>query len=535
MVVIKAGELIAKNYRLVERIGSGGAGVVWRAIDERLERPVAVKEILVQPGLPESEREMLRQRAMREARNAARFQHPNAIVVFDIADHEGNPCLVMEYFESRSLAEVLSAQGTLPLPQVARIGRQVASALMSAHGAGIVHRDVKPGNVLINDAGIVKITDFGISKAAGDVTLTATGLVSGTVAYLPPEIARGAEPTPASDVFGLGATLFHALEGEPPYGRDQNPLAVLYKAASGEMGEPQRAGEATVLLQRMLASDPAQRPSLREARAGLAHVVEGNGARGAATVQHGRRRGLIEAVRASVPAGVSASRSSTTQLAPPPQSPPAPAPQPRPRPARAHTAQAQPYQSDPYQADAAPRPASRATTVAPFRTDARPLPAAGSSSRPVVFTGAVVIVLLMVLGLVYGIVTMSGNGLGSGAGETSESAAPALEQTPSSGGNVAWGAAGDVVARFYSNPAGSWSLLTPAAQQVYGSAADFEAYWSSRVVQSFGRIEAYELGNNPDGSVDLRVNGLTYDGQTRDLEVRVVDAGGQLLIDSDTR
>ncbi|MBD8505575.1 protein kinase [Hoyosella sp. G463] len=515
--------MIAKNYRLVERIGSGGAGVVWRAIDERLERPVAVKEILVQPGLPESEREMLRHRAMREARNAARFQHPNAIVVFDIAEHEGNPCLVMEYFRSRSLAEVLSAEGTLPLPQVARIGRQVASALMSAHNAGIVHRDVKPGNVLINDAGLVKITDFGISKAAGDVTLTATGLVSGTVAYLPPEIARGAEPTPASDVFGLGATLFHALEGEPPYGRDQNPLAVLYKAASGEMAEPRRAGEATVLLRRMLASDPEQRPSLREARAELAGVAESNGARGAAAPQQGRRRGLIDAVRASVPAGVSAARSATTQLVPPAQSAPA-------RPVRTDTAQAHTYP-----ADTTPRRGDRATAMAPFVTDARPVPAARSGSRPVVFTGAVVIVLLMVLGLVYGIVTMSGGNVGSGAGTTSESAAPGLEQTPSSGGNVAWGAAGEVVARFYSNPAGSWSLLTPAAQQVYGDAAGFEAYWSSRVVQSFGQIEAYKRANNPDGSVDLRINGLAYDGQSRDLEVRVVDADGRLLIDSDTR
>ena len=139
---IDTGQLIAEHYRLVERIGSGGTGVVWRAVDERLQRSVAVKQIHIKASLPESERDVVRQRAIREARNAARFQHPNAIVVFDITEHDGDPCLVMEFMKAKSLAAVLSAQGTLPLTQVSRIGEQVASALISAHQEGIVHRDV---------------------------------------------------------------------------------------------------------------------------------------------------------------------------------------------------------------------------------------------------------------------------------------------------------------------------------------------------------------------------------------------------------
>uniref|UniRef100_UPI000A645BFB serine/threonine-protein kinase n=1 Tax=Nocardia pseudovaccinii TaxID=189540 RepID=UPI000A645BFB len=271
---IDTGQLIAEHYRLVERIGSGGTGVVWRAVDERLQRSVAVKQIHIKPSLPEAERDVVRQRAIREARNAARFQHPNAIVVFDITEHNGDPCLVMEYLKSKSLAGVISAQGMLPLTQVARIGEQVAAALIAAHHAGIVHRDVKPGNILLDDTGTVKITDFGISRATGDVTLTETGLICGTAAYLAPEVARGADPTPAADVFALGATLFHALEGEPPYGASANPLAVLYAAANGQVSEPRHAGPATDFLLDLLSPDPAERPTMRAAREHLSALAD---------------------------------------------------------------------------------------------------------------------------------------------------------------------------------------------------------------------------------------------------------------------
>ncbi|NUS45897.1 MAG: serine/threonine protein kinase, partial [Mycobacteriaceae bacterium] len=265
--------MIAGHYRLVEHIGSGASGVVWRAIDERLERSVAVKQILTQQGLPDTERGTIRQRAMREARNAARFQHPNAIVVFDITEHEGDPCLVMEYLPSHSLSGLLAMQGTLPVAQVARIGEQAASALVAAHRAGIVHRDIKPGNILIDNGGTAKITDFGISRATGDMTLTQTGLICGTPAYLAPELARGADPTPASDVFALGATLYHALEGQPPYGTSINQLALLYTAANGKVTPPRTHGPMGHLLTSLLRPDPAERPSMSATRDRLAALA----------------------------------------------------------------------------------------------------------------------------------------------------------------------------------------------------------------------------------------------------------------------
>ena len=239
---IDTGQVIAGHYRVLERIGSGGMGVVWRARDERLQRVVAIKQLLLQPGLSAVETANARQRTLREARIAARLQHTNAIVVFDVAEHEGEPCLVLEYMASRSLAAVLAERGTLPAAEVAGIGRQVASALAAAHAAGIVHRDVKPGNILIGDTGLAKITDFGVSRAAGDATVTQTGMMAGTPAYLAPEVARGQQPTPASDVFSLGATLYAAVEGHSPFGTTQNQLAMLHAAAAGYVAPPRHGG-----------------------------------------------------------------------------------------------------------------------------------------------------------------------------------------------------------------------------------------------------------------------------------------------------
>src|SRR4051812_5613053 len=193
-------------------------GVVWQARDERLERLVAIKQLVLQPGLSEQETDEARRRAMREARIAARLQHPNAITVFDVAENDGEPCLVMEFLPSRSLSSVLAERGTLSPEEAAKICAQVASALTAAHAAGIVHRDVKPANILLTENGTAKITDFGISRAVGDVTVTQTGISAGTPAYLAPEVARGHDPSPAADVFSLGATLFNAVEGRPPFG-----------------------------------------------------------------------------------------------------------------------------------------------------------------------------------------------------------------------------------------------------------------------------------------------------------------------------
>lgn len=237
-------------------------GVVWEAWDERLQRPVAVKQLHTQAGLSASEAELASKRAMREARITARLHHPHAVTVYDVVEHDNNPCLIMQYLPSTNLQAVMAQRHYLAPTEVARIGAELASALAAAHQVGIVHRDVKPGNVLIAEDGAAKLTDFGVSHALGDVTLTSTGMVTGTPAYLAPEVARGADSNFASDVFSLGSTLYAATEGTPPFGTDQNPMAVLHKVASGQFLPPRRSGPLTPLLLRMLAADPADRPPM---------------------------------------------------------------------------------------------------------------------------------------------------------------------------------------------------------------------------------------------------------------------------------
>jgi eukaryotic-like serine/threonine-protein kinase len=251
---------VGGRYALVERIGSGAMGVVWLARDELLDREVAVKQ-LRWPDLGADRVEVAKARAMREARNAARLQHPDAISVFDVVVEDDRPWLVMEYLPSRSLAGLLAERGGLSPDEAARIGGRVAAALAAAHAAGIVHRDVKPSNVLIGHDGTVKLTDFGISRAAGDGTLTDSGMITGTPAYLAPEVARGEQPDPASDVFSLGATLYAAIEGQSPHGVSDNNFGLLYRAAAGRIEPPTRSGALTGVLTRLLAADPAERPT----------------------------------------------------------------------------------------------------------------------------------------------------------------------------------------------------------------------------------------------------------------------------------
>ena len=284
------GVLIAGRYRLVSRLGSGAMGVVWQAHDERLHRSVAIKQLLLPLRLGESEAEEANRRAMREGRITARLHHPHAIAVYDVAEHEGQPCLIMEYLPSRSLATVLSMEGVLPPDEVARIGSQIASALAAAHQAGIVHRDIKPGNVLLAEDGTVKITDFGVSHAVGDVTVTATGMLAGTPAYLAPEVARGHDAGFPSDVFSLGSTLYTALEGAPPFGLNTNALALLHQVASGEVVAPRQSGSLTPVLLRLLQRDPDQRPTMHQVHDALVGLAA-------------NRAGTAGALSASIPRG----------------------------------------------------------------------------------------------------------------------------------------------------------------------------------------------------------------------------------------
>ncbi|HEU4999272.1 MAG TPA: serine/threonine-protein kinase [Lapillicoccus sp.] len=256
--------LVADRYRLVRLVGRGGMGAVWEGWDERLRRPVALKMLHTQHRLPAAEAEELAERAMREARVVARLQHRHAVAIYDVTEYEGQPCLVMEFVPSQTLAEVLGELGTLHEHEAATLGGQVASALAVAHAAGVVHRDVKPANILVADDGAARISDFGIAHAFGEATLTSAGMLTGTPAYLAPEVARGEGSSPASDVFSLGATLYAALEGQPPFGEQPNAIGMLHRVAGGQVEPPQHARALAPLLMRMLATDPRERPTMAE-------------------------------------------------------------------------------------------------------------------------------------------------------------------------------------------------------------------------------------------------------------------------------
>lgn len=270
---------IGGRYRLDVRIGAGAMGAVWRGTDELLNRTVAVKELLAAAAPPTAAGidalEESRQRLLREGRISARLQHAHVISMFDVVVHDDRPWLVMEYLPSKSLAAVVAEKGPLEPAEVAAIGRAVADGLTAAHLAGVVHRDVKPGNVLIGDDGRVKLSDFGVSRAVDDVQLTRTGLIAGTPAFLAPEIAQGRTPTAASDIFSLGATLYAAVEGVPPFGLDDNAYALLHRVATETPAPPQDAGPLTGIIMRLLSVDPADRPSAAEARDALAPLAVG--------------------------------------------------------------------------------------------------------------------------------------------------------------------------------------------------------------------------------------------------------------------
>lgn len=267
--------LIGDRYRLVRELGSGGMSVVWEARDERLDRTVAVKLLRLKSDLSESEARIAAERAMREARIHARLHHPHVVGVFDVVECEGQPALIMELVTSETLAETLREHGRVEPAEAVRVGVQVASALAAAHSLGIVHRDIKPSNILLGEDGRARISDFGISRAFGDTTLTTTGMINGTPAYLAPEVARGENSTAAADVFSLGSTLYAAVEGNPPFGTDTNAIALLYKVAECDIPTPQRAGELAPLLAGMLAADPGSRPGMDEVTATLSGLGDG--------------------------------------------------------------------------------------------------------------------------------------------------------------------------------------------------------------------------------------------------------------------
>ncbi|GFE22632.1 serine/threonine protein kinase [Streptomyces nigrescens] len=261
---VDEGRLVAGRYRLVERIGQGGMGTVWRARDEVLGRQVAVKRLHVAPYLDADELARRYERTTREAQAAARINHPNVVGVHDVVDDAGMPCIVMEYVPSTTLGDLIkeaALQDSSVTPrEAARIGRGMVAALRAAHSAGVLHRDVKPGNVLLGEEGRVVLTDFGIAVASGTSTLTKTGELVGSIDYLAPERVRSGSPGPASDLWALGATLYQAVEGRPPFRKD-TAVETAYAIAMDPLEAPRNAGVLTPLIEALLAKEPADRPT----------------------------------------------------------------------------------------------------------------------------------------------------------------------------------------------------------------------------------------------------------------------------------
>ncbi|MFF5975862.1 serine/threonine-protein kinase [Streptomyces sp. NPDC012769] len=371
------GLLLAGRYRLGESIGRGGMGKVWRAHDEVLHRVVAVKELTAGRFVAEADRLVLHARTQKEARAAARITHPGVVTVHDVLEHDDRPWIVMQYVDGPSLADAAkeSGSGTIESREAARIGLHVLGALRAAHAAGVLHRDVKPGNVLLARDGRVLITDFGIAAIEGDSSITRTGELVGSIDYLAPERVRGGDPGPASDLWSLGATLYTAVEGGSPFRRG-SPISTMQAVVTEEPPFPEKAGALAPVIVALLRKDPDQRPRADEAERMLLDAMEGRTPQAAQAYVPTRRVGPEELTAAA--------SSVTTPLPRPHDDPAAPAT----RPAAATT-------DGP--ADPASPAASAAGTTAPGGRPAQtpaPAPAQGRGRWRAAVLAAVVAGLL---------------------------------------------------------------------------------------------------------------------------------------------
>ncbi|WP_243723320.1 serine/threonine-protein kinase [Actinomadura sp. 7K507] len=302
------GRVLAGRYRLESVVGRGGMGTVWRARDETLDRDVAVKEVVLPSGLNDDERDNRHRRTLREARASARLNHPGVVTVHDVVDEDGRPWIVMELVRARSLQEIVEEDGPLPPGRVAAIGRQIAGALRAAHATGILHRDVKPANVLVADDDRAVLTDFGIAQLAGDATLTGTGLLMGSPAYMSPERVNGDPAVPASDLWALGATLYAATEGRAPHHRS-DAMAVLAAVMTQDVPPPANAGPLAPVLTGLLERDPSRRMTGDRAEEALKAIASGHAA------------DLAAAPSGAAPSGAGQAGAGTTQAAPFPHPP----------------------------------------------------------------------------------------------------------------------------------------------------------------------------------------------------------------------
>jgi hypothetical protein len=437
--------VIAGRYELEREVGRGGMGAVWLAQDTVLGRQVAIKRVGMVPGgaTPDFER------AEREARLAARLNHAHVVAVFDLVTDPEGLWLVMEYVEGSTLAGLVSAEGALSQARATALLVQAADALTAAHEAGIVHRDVKPSNILVSAEDRVKLSDFGIARAEADSSLTQTGLVTGSPAYLAPEVASGQSATDASDVWSLGATLFHALSGRPPYEVGDNLMGTLYKIVHEEPPRLADAGWLAPLLEATMTRDPADRWSMAQVRDYLAAGPEG----------------------ARPPAPVPAAVPEPTQMMAP-------------------VAATEPV-TEPVAAPA-PEPAGRTTTT---ESPESPVETPTRRRTPWVLIGVGLVLLVVLLVVAWSLVTGgddppaaegpgasdspsdtggTGTGTGDGGSESEETTPP---EEPTQEGMETFIA--DYLATASSDPSASYERLTPAFQRASGGAGGYTGFWNT--------------------------------------------------------
>jgi serine/threonine protein kinase len=458
--------VIAGRYDLDREVGRGGMGAVWLATDTVLGRQVAIKKVGVMPGgaTPDLER------AEREARLAARLNHPHVVAVYDLVTEDESQWLVMEYVEGTTLAGLVQRDGPLVPDQVSPLAAQAADALAAAHAAGIVHRDVKPSNILVTVDGQVKLSDFGIARAEADASLTQTGLVTGSPAYLSPEVASGQSATDASDVWSLGATIFHALSGRPPYEVGDNLMGALYRIVHEEPPRLVNAGWLGPLLAATMTRDPRDRWSMAEVRDFLAA---------------GPRRAVLRS---------------------------APAPDPDRHPTR-ETEVLQP--------------------VPPLPADERPVEPARRQRSSLVPLGILAAVLVVLIAVVVA-VTVGGDDPQAGPpddGATSESK-PTDEQSAGPNAPDMQAFIADYLATAPSSPETTYEMLTPAFQEESGFLEGYSGFWGTIESAELRDVSADPQAMTVAYTVDyVTENG---EESTDDVVLRLTYEDGRYLIAEET-
>jgi serine/threonine protein kinase len=468
--------VIAGRYELEREVGRGGMGAVWLAEDTVLGRRVAVKKVGVSPGGSSPDLE----RAEREARLAARLNHAHSVAVFDLVTDDDGQWLVMEYVEGTTLAGLVKEAGALPPERATHLLQQAADALAAAHAAGIVHRDVKPSNMLVDEQDHVKLSDFGIAKADADPSLTQTGLVTGSPAYLAPEVASGRPATDASDVWSLGASLYHALAGRPPYEVGDNLMGTLYQIVHEEPPRLEDAGWLAPLLESTMTHDPAARWSMAQVRDYLA-------------------AGPAASRALPFPAAAAPATAATQTL----RAAPAPTPDPTPTPAEAAT---------------------------PVRTR--------RSRTPMLLVAAGVVLLLVLVGVAWSLVTSgdpsttatpSGGGAGSSSSTDEEPDDSTPPEQPTAEGMETF--ISDYLTTAAADPSESFPMLTKDFQAASGGYEGYAGFWdtieSARLVDVSADPEALTVAYTVDY---VRTDGSEASG---DVVLGLVFRNGRYLIDEE--